>query len=61
MRRVSNIDKVNYDPQIENQRRKSRRCFKCVDKIVGTVEYKKKCEKLNNKLNRNVTYVVNFL
>ena len=60
MRRVLNIHKVNYHPQIENQRRKSGCYFKCVDETVGTLEYKKKCEKLNNKLNQNITYVVNF-
>ena len=50
MRRVLNIQEVNHRPQIENQRTKSGRCFKCVNEIVGTAYYKSKSEKLNNKL-----------
>ena len=50
MRGVLNIQEVNHHPQIENQRTKSGRCFKCVDEIVGTADYKNKREKLNNKL-----------
>ena len=50
MRRVLNIQEVNHRPQIENQRTKSGRCFKCVNEIVGTAYCKSKSEKLNNKL-----------
>ena len=38
MRRVLNIQEVNHRPQIENQKTKSGRCFKCVDEIVGTAD-----------------------
>ena len=50
MRRGLNIQEVNHRAQIENQRTKSERCFKFVDEIFGTADYKNKCENLNNKL-----------
>ena len=50
IRHVLNMLEVNHHPQIENQRTKSGRCFKCADEIVGTADYKNKREKLNNKL-----------
>ena len=46
-RRVLNIQEVNHRPQIENQRTKCGRCFKCVDEIVGIADYENKREKLN--------------
>ena len=60
MRHVLNIQEVNH-LQIENQRTKNGRCFKCVDEIVGTSDYKNKHEKLNNKLKSKCHICSQFL
>ena len=49
MRHVLNIQEVNHGPQIKNQRTKSGCCFKCVDEIVGTADYKNKRETENKQ------------
>ena len=61
MRRVLNIQEVNHRPQIENQRTKSGRCFKCVDEIVRSTDYKSKREKLNNKVKSKYHICSQFL
>ena len=61
MRRVLNMQEVNHGSQIENQRTKSGRCFKGVDEVVGTADYKNKREKLNNKLKSKCHICSQFL
>ena len=61
MRRALNIQQVNRRPQLENAREKIGRCFKCVEEIVGTVDYKNMREKLNNKLKSKCHVCSNFL
>ena len=61
MRHVLNIQEVNHRRQIKNQRTKSGCCFRCVDEIVGTVDYKNKREKLNNKLKSKCHLCSQFL
>ena len=61
MRHVLNIQEVNHRRQNKNHRRKSGCCFKCVDEIVGTADYKNKREKLNNKLKSKCHLCSQFL
>ena len=61
MRHVLNIQEVNHRRQNKNQRTKSGCCFKCVDEIIGTADYKNKREKLNNKLKSKCHLCSQFL
>ena len=50
MRRVLGIEEVYRSPQLEDIPAKCGQYFKCVEAIVGSNDYKKAREKLNNKL-----------